>query len=157
MNKTVKAIIVLLLLVAIFFLGYVRNFIFVTINAQTAAAYYHDTRPAVEGFMHFLASKDYSSLIYLKKVLTLLFFFLFFITSTLTLYFVFREALYVKICLALYGFLLLSAGIIVGLGIIIPSFYLHAYNISRNIMHITQSPFTIVLLLAFSYYHKRAA
>lgn len=157
MNKpAIKKLTLALFIMAVFALGYLRNFIFVTINAQASAVYYHDTRPVLNGFMRFTTQLGYSSLIQLKWFLTILFFLLFFLFSVAIIYLFFKEKLYLKICLVSYGFLLAAAGFITVAGMAAHSFSGHAYNIARNIMHITQSPFTVLLLLAFSYYHKRA-
>ena len=154
-RKIVNRILLVLFLMALFALGYLRDFIFITINAQSSAAFYHDTRPVLQGLMQFTFNKGYSSLIRLKWVFTLIFYFAYLLTALCIVYLVFKERIYIHICLVLYGVLAATAFIVIMTGCLFHSFSIHTYNIARNIMHISQSPFTVALLLALGYYHKK--
>jgi hypothetical protein len=157
MNKnrliTISKLVIITILM--YFLGYLRNFIFETINAESSAVYYHDIRPVLPSFMNFIYSMDYKHLLQLKLVLTILFAISFFFIALFGIYLLFKEKIYRQLSVIFYAALFLISSLFVLTGIVFPSFSDHAYNIARNIMHIAQSPFTILFLFMIIYYHKR--
>ena len=154
-SRLVKIGLLAVTLISVYFLGYFRNYVFETINGQTAAVYYHDTRPSLPAFLEFLLDKDYKSLIRIKAVLTVFFAFIYFLTALLSIRQVFIEKTYSKLCSVFYGSLIIISLLFILIGVIFPSFSDHAYNIARNLMHIAQSPFTILLLIMVIYASKR--
>jgi len=152
-----KLPLILLMALTIYFLGYFRNFLFVSINAQSSSIYYKDTTPTLPAFMSFISGKSYLYLIRLKWILTFLFSLSFCLSSMLFIRIFFTERIYLKICLIFYAFMMFASLFMMALGYIIPSFSVHAFNISRNLMHITQSPFTVLLLFAIAFYHKEGS
>jgi hypothetical protein len=156
-SHALKVITVLAFGLFLFFLGYFRNFVFMAINAETSAIYYHAQGPDLPGFLQFLSSKDYDYLIKLKWILTILFTLVFFATSLFIMKIFFKEPVYLKICVILYSFLSVASFFMMGIGYFFRSFSYHAFNIARNIMHISQSPFTVLLLCVIAYYYKRTS
>jgi len=144
-----------LLIIFCCLLGYFRNFVFLSINSQMSSVYYHDSFPILPSAMQFITHMDYTQLIRLKWILTFLFALIFCITATGSIYLIYKKKIYVFVCIVLYGTLFLVSTIFMLCGYLWNSFSLHAYNIARNIIHIGQSPFTILLLIMVIYYHKR--
>jgi len=157
MNQTrlIKISLLVFTLVLVYLLGYFRNFVFETINGQTSAVYYHDTRPVLPGFLEFLSDKDYKCLIRIKTVLTVFFAIAYFLMALLSIHQIYKEKTYNKLCGVFYGSLFLISLLFILIGVIFPSFSDHAFNIARNLMHIAQSPFTILLILMVIYSSKR--
>jgi hypothetical protein len=154
-NRLIKISKLVVITILMYFLGYLRNFIFLTINDESSAVYYHDTRPFPPGFMSFISTMDYKHLLQLKLVLTILFAVLFFLIAFLGISMLFKEKKYRQLAAIFYGSLFFISALFVLTGILFPSFSDHAYNISRNLMHIAQSPFTILFLFMIIYYHRR--
>jgi hypothetical protein len=134
--------------------GYLRTSIFVSINALSSSVYYNDVKPDIPGYLSFIADKSYPELLHLKETLTLAFVGVFCLIALGSLYLLFRKKIYLQVCLVFYTLITLTAFVIGGMGIIIPSFYTHGYNISRNLLHIAQSPFTVFFLLMVAFYHR---
>lgn len=156
MNKfVVKVILLIVLIGALYTLGYLRNFVFVTINAQSSAIYYHDTKPLLQGFMQFIAGKDYKQLIHLKWALTLIFYLLFFILTVLSIYIAFKNTLYIRLCAAFYGFMLATAFIITITGYLFPVISVRTYDIARSILHLEQSMVPLIVISVISIMHRR--
>src|SRR6185437_8108127 len=150
-----KVVLVILTGVAIYFLGYFRNYIFLAINAQASSVFYHDTTPALSPFMNFLCGKSYIYLIRLKWILTFLFFIAFCGSSIIIMLLFFKQIIYIMICILSYTLMFITSLLMMAVGYIIPFFSVHAFNISRNIMHITQSPFTVLLLFMIALYQSK--
>jgi hypothetical protein len=155
-NRLIKLSKLVVITILMYFLGYLRDFIFVTINDESSAVYYHDIRPVLPDFMNFISTMDYKHLLQLKLLFTILFALLFFLIAFFGIYLLFKEKTYRQLCAIFYVSLFLVSSLFVITGIAFPSFSDHAYNISRNLMHIAQSPFTILFLFMVIYYHKNA-
>lgn len=141
--------------VIFYILGYFRNEVFLYLNAQSAAAWYHN--PPVEpltGFS-FTAKMDYNGLQHLKWLFTFGFYGLFFLLSFGAIYLLFRKRIYLRLCILFYLALLAVALLFSLSGRVILSFSEHAYNISRSLIHIGQSPFIPLLIFMIIYFHQR--
>lgn len=126
-----KRSIVLLLAFAIVALGFLRDYIFVSIN--------HQIEPDKEGG---------GDLFILKWVLTVIFCVIYFANTSLILFFVFRSRKYLLLVLFVY-LILLVVSFFVGLtGFIISSFN-DVYPFLRAVMGVAQSPVVLMVLLPF--------
>jgi hypothetical protein len=137
-----------------FLLGYFRNFIFLNINERASLLYYHSAYPPLPYFMGMFEAFDYNKLVTLKWVLTLLFTVLYVLLSAITLYTIFNDRSAAFIALSLYSLLFLVSFAFVIAGRIFTQFYIHAFNISRNLTHFEQSPVITLMLLLGVYYYK---
>jgi hypothetical protein len=153
--KARRLIIAIALICAFYFLGYIRNYIFVTINGQASATYYNSPAPPLNGFMTFIGSKNYNWLLNLKWVLTLSFTVIYCSLSMLSVFLLTRNKSFAKISLLLYAFLLVVSASFMAIGYVIYSFSPHAYSLARSIMHLGQSPLITLLILAGLYFYKK--
>jgi len=139
-----------LLLLFIFFVGYIREAVFLVINSvykdqKFPYNYAYITPP------DFLYQWNETTLLYLKWGLTL-FFSLTFTGLTLGLiHYYFKIKKYDKFTLLIYGILILFAAIVSIIGIIINSFD-SVYTLSRFIIGLVQSPLISLVLFVLFYF-----
>ena len=153
--KASKFITIALLVCIFYFLGYVRNYIFVTINAQAAATYYHTTPPPLNSFMSFIDSRSYNWLFNFKWFLTLLFAIIYCSLSALSIFILFKKKSYTTLCIILYLVMLIVSAIFMGLGYLFHNFSHSAFDLARNIMHLGQSPLITLLIVAGLYFYRK--
>jgi hypothetical protein len=152
--KARKIIIVFILVSAFYFLGYIRNYIFITINGQASAVYYHSPAPPLNEFMSSIGSKTYGWLLNLKWILTLSFTLIYCLVSMFSVFLLTGSRTFTKISLLLYGFLFAISGFFMAIGYLFYSFSPHAFSLARNIMHLGQSPLITLLILAGLYFFR---
>ena len=138
-----------------FLLGYFRNFIFLNINERSSLLYYKSAYSPLPTLLSMFESYDYNRLVAVKWMFTLSFTITYAILSAVTLYTIFKERDASFIALGLYAFVFTISLLFMIIGRLFLSFYLHGFNISRNLIHFEQSPvITLVLLLGIYYYKK---
>lgn len=148
--------IIFLILIGIFFylLGYLRNYIFLYVNNEAAALWYHNSPISAPTFLGFTTGMGYATLFRLKWEFTFLFYFLFLFMSLAAIQVLFNKRMYLALCVAVYGVLMFVSLVVMISGYIIHPFAAHAYHISRSLIHICQSPFIPLLLFIVIYYHQ---
>jgi len=152
--KTRKIITITLLVCTFYILGYIRYSLFLTVNEQAADVFYHASPPQLNSLLSFLNSKSYNWLLNFKWGLTLLFTIIYCIFSSFSVFILFKNKSYIKICILLYSSMLIVSAIFIGIGYIFQDFSHHAFNLARNIMHLGQSPLITLLILAGLYFYR---
>jgi len=132
--------------------GYFREFFFVHMNRimyekfYHVSAYEHDSMPAI---MSVFNSWSYPALYYSKYPFTLLFTFIFFALSWLTLKKLTNNKVLLKILLFTYIVMLLIAGVSMLYGYLVCNrLQSDEYTLSRWLLGIAQSPIICLILLA---------
>ncbi len=154
-NKSIKILLLIFIVIIFYLLGYLRNYIFLFLNADAASIWYNEAPLIPPHLLGFTTGMSYEAIERLKWILTFTFYLLFFSVTLITIYLLFRNKVYLRLCAFLYGVLLFISFLFVCTGYAIHNFAMHAYNISRSLMHIGQSPFIPLLLFIIIYYHHQ--
>lgn len=141
--------------ICFFLLGYFRYAVFLNINERASLLLYKSNYPPLPGFLSMLETYNYAGLLNVKWALTTLFIVVYAFASAFTLKTVFNNLKYAYIGLGFYVGVFLIAVLFMGMGMLIPSFYKHGYNISRSFLHFAQSPVITIFLLVAIYGYKR--
>ena len=135
---------IILALAGVVALGFLREFLFVNINAHLFALWYDEPSEATD-LIPFMKSMEYYPLYYSKWVLTVAFSALFYGMTWLTLKVIFKRS-FAKELLAIYGALYLLAGIAMGIGVLYHKTD-DSYIIARFLMGIAQSPLLLMIMV----------
>ncbi|NNM95440.1 MAG: hypothetical protein HKL88_08265 [Bacteroidia bacterium] len=155
-SKPVRIILIVLTGFLFYSAGYFRNYIFLFLNAEAFAVWYHRPIISPPAFLGFVSTLGYPALVRLKWAFTFLFYILFFLLALAAVSLFFRQRIYLWLCSVVYAGLLLISFMFMISGYLFHGFAIHAYNISRSLIHIGQSPFLPMLLLITIYYHRHA-
>lgn len=139
-----------LLFLIIFFIGYVREAIFLTINA----VYHKNAFPYNSAYItppDFLYQWDKTALFYLKWGLTLFFSLIFMGLTLWIIHYYFNTKKYNKFTLLFYGSLILLASTLSIFGMLSNSFE-YVYTPSRFIIGLVQSPLISLVLFVLFYF-----
>lgn len=151
-----KNILILLIVLGLFVLGYFRDNLFVNINYLIYHLYYKTDQLYLSPSFLFLKRFDYDTLWQMKWVLTLLFFFTYLFFTLLGVYLVFglnkKNLIY---AIAFYLFIFLISGLFYGLGYF-AGYIEWGYHFARIFMGLAQSPFVLIFLIpAFTYFSSK--
>jgi hypothetical protein len=137
-----------LLFVAALFLGsgFFRDFVFLNVNEQLRVAYYHPPETFLSPSMAFLKTFSYTSLYYLKWVLTFAFAGLFMALTLLVVKILFADKTHFRWTLLTYGLLVILAGLFF-LGGYLFGRSENGYLIARFLLGIAQSPIVLMVLV----------
>jgi hypothetical protein len=138
---------VALCLVAIFLIGYVRDYVFVNINYELIDIYYKRNDWQMPTSLNYFENWDYARLYYFKYWFTALFVLLYIITTLVGVKLLFNVKKYLWISIAAY------------LAVVVVAFVLNnahllgvdgnqAYLFSRELMGFVQSPFIFIVLIS---------
>ncbi|MBD81196.1 MAG: hypothetical protein CL840_19920 [Crocinitomicaceae bacterium] len=152
----VKRIKILIGIILLFVAGFLREFIFESVNAKISALKLTDGNSQYEltSFLTGLNSWSPSSLYGLKFFLTFLFAFLFLALSLFLVKTIFREKEYLKITALFFGAIFALSFLIYGLGYLlgIPN---KGYTISRYIIEFIESPLAVFFLLPALHLYRK--
>lgn len=145
MNRNHKLLIAFL---AILFIitGFFREFVFLNVNEQMRVTYYNSPDPHVAPILQWLGSFSYTTLYYLKWLLTLAFTMVFALLAALIVHILFRDKKLVRLSLIAYSavffasFLFFLSGVIFNNGET-------TYAIARFLAGIIESPAMLIILL----------
>lgn len=140
-------------LVTIFFIGYVRETVFLVINS-VVNKYPFPYNPSYITPPSFLYTCSNQTLINVKWSLTFGFSLIFFLVSYLLVRFYFNNKYFNKVTIWIYALLVGVSFIIVGLGIVLGSFN-ETYAISRFIIGLAQSPLVPLVLFVLFYFKTK--
>lgn len=145
-NSVKKYLLLLLILCIILFLGYYRDFVFVTINAILQAKDYEAqyTPPAS---LQFLDQFPYGTLMNLKWLLTLLFSIVYLLVALVTLRVLFNKKRYNRITIGVYAVVMLISGMFMLTGYLFQGSSAKMYEFSRYLMGMAQSPVILMILI----------
>ncbi len=148
MRNKKKALLFIAAILAFFFLGYLRDFIFVNLND---ALYYiahkqYKLQHGVDKRLQFLFNYSYKQLYYLKWLLTVMFSCFYFAVSFYTLRFLFSQKNIFKPLFILYTFLIVLSCMLTLIGILLND-NTWTYKTSRFLMGMAQSPIPLMILI----------
>lgn len=149
-KKTYQPFITGLFLLFIFLIGYLREAIFLVINA----VYEKKEFPYNSAYItppDFLYQWSDTTLLYLKWGLTLFFSLIFTGLTLWLIHYYFKIKKYNQFTILIYGTLILFAAIISIIGIIINSFD-NVYTLSRFVIGLVQSPLVSLVLFTLFYF-----
>lgn len=133
------------------FFSFFRDFVFTNVNAQGYKVFYKDPTINVDSWMSFTENMSYMDLYYLKWFLTIVFSFVFFLLTLFSVNYLFTKKKYNKITLLSYLTLFAISGLSIILGILFKPLEDEAFVFSRYLMHIAQSPITLMILVPAFY------
>lgn len=136
-------------------LGFIRDHIFVNINAMIYSQHYNDSSIVIPKYFSFMSNLTSNHLYLLKWGLTILFAILFFTLSFLfiRIYF-FNSKKHNSVVIICYLGLFIISFLITIVGYIFPVFTKEAYTLSRYLMGMLQSPIILMILFPLLYFFK---
>ncbi len=147
-----------LLFVSIFaLLGFSREFIFVNINSQLYALYYHHSDFILPKSLFFLSDIRYNTLYYIKYPLTVFYFLAYYFTSFFAVKFISNGEKKTFWVFYIYLILLVLSSVSMTFGYIMNNqLDGYSYTFSRWLMGIAQSPLVVFFVIASQkLYNKR--
>jgi hypothetical protein len=141
--KTVLLVIFLLFLIV--FAGFLRDYLFKSINALLRAWDY-DQDYFLPAPLSFLENYEYDTLVNMKWMLTFLFSFIYLFISIASLKMVFGDHRYRRLCIYTYAAVMLLSGIFIGCGMLF-SKPEKMYEFARYLMGMAQSPLVLMILI----------
>ena len=135
---------VALAIIGIIILGFLREFIFVHINAHLFALWYEEPSEATD-LIPFMKQMDYYPLYYSKWILTVVFAVLFYAATAGVLKVIFNRYFWRELG-AIYIVLLVFAGFAMSIGALLNATD-EAYTIARFLMGIAQSPLLLMVMI----------
>lgn len=146
-----------LIFIALFaILGFSREFLFVNINNQLYAIYYGHPNLHLPQSLSFLMKLDYSTMYYGKYVLTVLYFFLYFVTTYFAVKLICDTKKFTRWIIYIYSLLLILSSIMMAYNYIFNNqLDGDEYTLSRWLMGIAQSPLVAFFMIATSSLYKK--
>ena len=141
-NRILISVFVLLLIA----LSFLRESVFVNINAHIWYLFYENDKTHLISFLSFLYPLSYKELYWFKWGLTVFFSMIFLFFSCIIIFLVFKEKKFIRWTIFSYIAVLLVAGIAYFSGSILNSIE-QGYLISRFFMGLVQSPFLLIFLI----------
>jgi hypothetical protein len=133
-------------LIALFFVGYLRDYVFVNINYELIDIYYHRNDWQMPSVLSYFENWDYARLYYFKYALTGLFVVLYLGISMLCVRLLFVKNRYLVYTLAAYSVVITTALMLNKISLLGIDDR-QAYLFSRELMGFVQSPFLFIVLL----------
>jgi hypothetical protein len=148
-----KKVIVFLFVIALIFIGFIREFLFVNLNTIIINLKFKENY-SYHHFFTFLTNYNYFSLYVSKWLLTAIFIILFLTIQIQFSYYLFKENYLKKWFLYFYLTLIILASIGYLSGWVYNNIK-HGYAISRLFLGILQSPLPIIFLTPISHFYKK--
>jgi hypothetical protein len=146
MSRKTKLIASCLILVFIL-TGFFREFVFLNVNEQMRVTYYKVSDSHVAPGMTWLNAFSYTTLYYMKWLLTAAFTFLFAILSAITINVVFNDKKLVRIGIYTYGIVFLASFFFFLVGAFSGNTET-TYSIARFLAGLIESPAMLIILLS---------
>lgn len=154
MNKKVKWLLIILIVVAIMVVGYLRDFIAININYHLQFLDTNAERSSAHSFFDFLNNYSYQQVYYSKYALTVIFTVLNFGLGYIFLFVLYRNILLMKIYSGMYATVLVGAALFFAGGLMLANPE-DGYRFARILMGFLQSPVpAAVLALGFPLYQQ---
>ncbi len=135
-----------LIVCALLFFGYYRDFIFKNINALLQAWDY-DMVYNMPSSLHFLEKFEDDGLTNIKWLLTLLFSIIYMVIAIITVQLLFKNKRYVYLTIVVYVGLIAISGLFIGTGFILKNTSETMYAFARYLMGMAQSPLVLMILV----------
>lgn len=149
-----KKLKIALLVIGLFVLGFLREFLFESINTHLYYLWREQSNPYLPKSLSFLAYFDYWSLYYTKFMLILVFTVIYFFGSILVVKQYFSERIFTRFTFLFFAGIFILSALIFGLGYVFGAGH-EAYGISRKLIEFIQSPLACFFLIpAFLLYRN---
>ena len=135
-----------LIVVALVFFGFYRDFVFKKINALMKA-WDNNMDYSMPPSLKFLENYEYSTLSNIKWLLTLLFTVIYLIISLFTVKVIFNNKKYLRITIGTFAGITIVSGLFIVVGIVFHSVSEKMYEFARYLMGMVQSPITLMILI----------
>jgi hypothetical protein len=145
-KKGIKtAIFVIILLFLVVGTGFLRDYLFKSVNALLKAWDY-DQDYYLPAPLSFLENYEYNTLVNLKWLMTLIFSIIYLFISIFSLKLIFHDHRYRRLCIYTYAAIILLSGLFIGWGMIAgkPE---KMYEFARYLMGMAQSPIVLMILI----------
>lgn len=147
MKHPVKKYFFLFILIGwLVFLGYYRDFLFRTMNSILQAKDYEAVY-TVPTSLIFLSQFDYTTLLALKWVFTLVFSLIYLVVALITLKIIFNKKKYNYIAIGLYAFITIVSALFIFAGYAFSGISDTMYEFARYLMGMAQSPVILMILI----------
>ncbi len=153
MKNNLKNILAAVFLIIVFFIGYLRETIFLVLNS-VLNKYPFPFNSSYASPPDFLYSYSSQTLITMKWVLTFVFSVIFFMVSLVFIHFYFKNRSFNKIIAWTYLFLVGASFLTAVLGILLGNFD-ETYTLSRFIIGLAQSPLIPLVLFVLFYFKTK--
>jgi hypothetical protein len=150
-----KQLKIIFLILVIIVTGFVRDSLFIHLNAQTGVADGSYEQFDLPFAWSFIRGLSYADLIRLKWLFTLLFFIVYLGYSLVVTRWFFPSRRNYIITLGVFGFVFLLSAVSILIGYVMPAYANQCYYFSRWLMGAAQSPVLIMLLTLLFYAEKR--
>lgn len=156
-QEVIKKAKIIVLGIALFLAGYVREFVFESINSRLGALSTQKFSFELTSFLSVLNSWSYSSLYIFKYFLTFLFAAIFLALSLILVKIIFNKREYLKITVIFFAAIFSLSFLLFGIGYI-TGFLAQGYTVSRYIIEFIESPLApFFLISAMHLYNKNAS
>ena len=146
MNRKKKYLYIFLIIVALVFFGYYRDFVFKKINALMQA-WDHDMDYTMPPSMRFLENYEYATLENIEWLLTVMFTLIYLAISLFAIKVIFNTRTYRNITIGAFIGVTVASGILILLGLIFHSASYKMYEFARYLMGMVQSPIALMVLI----------
>ena len=141
-----KIILLFCIIGIILFLGYYRDFVFVTINFILQARDYR-AEYTLPPSLNFLDQFSYNVLMNFKWLLTVLFSMAYLLVALITLRILFNKRKYTRILVGVYAAVMLLSGLFMLVGYVFGDLSARMYEFARYLMGMAQSPVILMILI----------
>ena len=132
-------------------LGFSREFLFVNINNQLYAVYYHNPNLFLPKSLHFLESLDYATMYYGKYFLTIFYFLAYFTVTYFVVKIICIDKPFTRWIIYIYTLLFILSSLVMAYNYFINNqLDGDEYTLSRWLMGIAQSPLVAFFMIAAS-------
>jgi hypothetical protein len=135
-----------LIFVLILATGYIRDYVFKSINALMKA-WDFDMEYIMPPALRFFENMEYETIEQSKWILTLFFTLVYLAITMLTLKIIFPQRSWFRISAYTYGAIILISALLMGIGFVAPSQAESMYGFSRYLMGLAQSPIVLMVLI----------
>ncbi|MCW3082636.1 MAG: hypothetical protein JWP12_2 [Bacteroidetes bacterium] len=127
-------------------LGFYRDFVFKNINALLQARD-HNMDYAMPRSLNFISNYEYTTIVNIKWLLTLVFSLLYLGISIAVIRFMFHNRNYNRITIASYAGIIIVSAVLITAGLLFKSTSEKMYEFARYLMGMAQSPIVVMILI----------
>lgn len=151
MPRLIQLLLKVLVPSALLSIGFIKEFVFVNMNYRISSVYHNSNSYELPFPIDFLNSCDYSTLYYLKFFFTFLWIISYFILSLICVKIFFNKKQYIKLVFISYLIIIL-ASLILFTTLLITTDYNTAYQPTRKIIELVESPIVIMTLFPLFFF-----
>lgn len=136
----------LLAIIALLILGFYRDFLFKNMNALLQA-WDNDMDYSMPISLHFFENLEYTTIMNLKWVFTLVFSLFYLLVSFITIKYMFQNKKYLRLTFGAYLILISISSVFIFIGMAFENTSDKMYEFAHYLMGITQSPILLMILI----------